>query len=135
MFASVMPNCEFEHLIRLFRLSICLWIIYRYYKQLGLERFLQAFPKTGRKFRILVRYDPVQTIPIAQQKLSIKYIGPVFYGVSFVSKQKKLSFGSFISGCEYCIESIVVFDHLQYIFGSNYRECYHKVEDDRIYRL
>src|SRR6266699_815999 len=67
------------------RLSVCLQMIRRCYKQFGLERSPQVLPKAGYKFRIPVRYDPVRTAPIAQQKLSAKYVGSVFYGVSFVS--------------------------------------------------
>ncbi len=60
----MMLNCEFKRLIRPFQLSVCLRMIRRCYKQLGLERFLQAFLKVGYKLRIFIQYNLIWTISI-----------------------------------------------------------------------
>ena len=135
MFTNVMPNYKFKRLIRPFQLSIYLRIIRRCYKQFGLERSLQTLSKARYKLRILIRYDFVWITLIVQQKLSTKYISPIFYRVSFVSGQKEFPFGSFINSCKYYIENIVTFDRLQYIFENDCQEYYHEVEDNCIYRL
>ncbi len=107
-----MSNYEFEYLIRLFRLSVYLQIIHRYYKQFGLEYSPQTLLEAGYKFKISIQYNLVRTTLIVQQKLSTKYIGPVFYRISLVSGQKEFPFENFIDGCKYCIESIITFDRL-----------------------